>query len=121
MRKETATAVGSGLGRAVVADSQMLQPRLHGCARTTVAADDRTVSVSWVRSASQGLHSVSIDYEPAVVRVGVRVGTRPSATERKGAVVLRMVVEHTTIRLREPLHGRRLETLQPETALRRSS
>ena len=82
--------------------------------------DDRTVSVSWARDAALGLHSVVVDYARDCVRIGTKMGTRPAFQGRTGYVVLRMIIEHTTVRLREPLHGRRIEMLGTGRPLTRS-
>jgi hypothetical protein len=102
-----------GLGREVDPDPHLLHPELHACNRVLVHPDGRSVSVSWVRSVSQGLHSVVVDYQPDAVRVGVRLGTRPAFDGRSGYVVLRMIIEHAVVRLREPLRGRKLEVQLP--------
>ena len=121
VRKEAATVPAlRGLGREVEPDAHLLDPSLHACMKTLVHASERRVSVSWVRSATQGLHSVSVEYQPDVVRIGVRLGTRPPFAGRAGCVVLRMIIEHTVVRLREPLRGRRVELMAPAQTLRRS-
>jgi hypothetical protein len=112
VRRETAPPPAlRGLGREVEPDGHAVQPHLHPCTRLLVHPDQRTVSVSWVRSATQVLHSVTVDYDRDAVRVGVRLGTRQAFANRSGYVVLRMIIEHTTLRLREPLRGRRIESL----------
>ena len=45
-------------------------------------------------------------------QIGVRLGTRPGFWGKPGYVVLRMIIEHTVVRLREPLRGRRIEVMQ---------
>jgi hypothetical protein len=120
IRREPAGASG-GLGRLVQPNAQLLQPQVHECARAVVSEDDRTLSVSFVRSAAQGLHSVNAEYRPDAVLLSLRLGTRPEFARRAGCVVLRMAIEHTTFRLREPLRGRRLEMAQPGAALTSSS
>jgi hypothetical protein len=42
------------------------------------------------------------------------MGTRPAFWNRSGYVVLRMIVEHTVVKLREPLRGRRIEAMAAE-------
>ncbi|HZU75847.1 MAG TPA: hypothetical protein VFA70_03730 [Dehalococcoidia bacterium] len=102
-----------GLGRYVEPDSHMLTPRVQESARAEVCSDDRKVCVSWVRSGWQGLHSVNVEYAQDAVRLSLKLGTRPSCESHSGSVPLRMVCEHTTVRLREPLRGRRLELVSP--------
>ncbi|MBV8301606.1 MAG: hypothetical protein JOY68_06760 [Candidatus Dormibacteraeota bacterium] len=120
-REGVAAPAPHGLGRQVVPDSRMLSPRLHECARTAVHDDERTVCVSWVRPASQGLHSIDVDYGRDSVRLALNLGTRPEFAGRTGYVVVRMIVEHAAVKLREPLRGRRLDVVQPATAVTRSS
>lgn len=98
-----------GLGRRVEPDSHMLEPEFRPWSRAIVHDDGRTVSICWARDAMHGLHSISIVYGGDRVLIGTRMGTRPAFHGRRGYVVLRMIVEHTTIRLREPLRGRRIE------------
>ena len=74
--------------------------------------DDRLVSISWVRQVMQGLHSVSVAYNNDSVQIGVRLGTRPGFWGKPGYVVLRMIIEHTVVRLREPLRGRRIDVME---------
>jgi hypothetical protein len=74
-----------------------------------VHSDDRTVTVSWCRGVERGLHSVTVAYTPDSVRIGTRFGTRPGFWGMTGHVVVRMVVEHTVVRLGEPVRGRRIE------------
>ena len=73
--------------------------------------DDRTLTVSWVRGVEQGLHSTVVAFTPDAVRIGTRLGTRPGFWGMSGHVVVRMIVEHTVVRLREPVRGRRVEVV----------
>jgi hypothetical protein len=107
-----------GLGRFVEPDSHMLEPELQPWCNAVVD-DERRVSVSWARQVTQGLHSVAVTYGDEAVLIGVRLGTRPEFWGKPGYVVLRMIVEHTAVRLREPLRGRRVEVMQPEVAATR--
>lgn len=99
-----------GLGRYVEPDSHMREPQLHAWGQALVH-DERSVAISWVRSATQGLHSVAVVYGEDAVQIGVRLGTRPGFWDKPGYVVLRMIIEHTVVRLREPLRGRRVEVM----------
>ena len=119
VRREAAPAPAlRGLGREVEPDAQAVNPQLQPCARLLLHPDQRNVSVSWVRSATQALHSVDVSYDNDAVRIGVRLGTRRAFANRSGYVVLRMIIEHTNVRLREPLRGRRLETIAANAATR---
>lgn len=89
----------------------MIGPQMHAWSKALVHGDDRTVSVSWVRGVEQGLHSVAVTYTPDAVRIGTRLGIRPGFWGVTGHVVVRMIVEHTVVRLREPVRGRRIEVL----------
>ena len=65
-----------------------------------------------MRDATQGLHSVNVRYDPDAVRIGVRVGKRPGFWGISAMVLMNVIVEHTVVPLREPLHGRRVEVLR---------
>ena len=88
----------------------MLAPQLHPWTALLVH-DDRLVSISWVREVMHGLHSVSVSYNNDSVQIGVWLGTRPGFWGKPGYVVLRMIIEHTVVRLREPLRGRRIDVM----------
>ena len=113
-RTRTETSGARGLGRLSEPDPHLLEPEFRAWSRALVHADDRTVSVSWVRGTELGLHSVTVEYGRNVVRVGTRMGTRPALYGRSGYVALRMIVEHTVVRLREPLRGRSIEVQMAE-------
>jgi hypothetical protein len=83
-RESFASPALHGLGRQVAPDSRMLSPRLHECARTAVHNDERTVCVSWVRPASQGLHSIDVDDGRDSVRLAHTLRTRPAFAGRTG-------------------------------------
>ena len=89
----------------------MMAPELHPWS-TVLVHNERSVSISWVRQVMQGLHSVAVTYGSDSVQIGVRLGTRPGFWGKPGYVVLRMIIEHTVVRLREPLRGRRIEVMQ---------
>ena len=106
-----------GLGRFVEPDSHMREPQFLPWSKALVH-DERLVSVSWARPAMQGLHSVSVAYGDDSVQIGVKLGTRPGFWGKPGVVVLRMIIEHTVVRLREPLRGRRIEVMGTAIARR---
>lgn len=116
LRVATETAGTRGLGRRVDADAHLRGPALQPWSRVIVHEDDRTLSVSWCRGAELGLHSVVTEFTPDAIRVGTLMGTRPAFYGKRGFVVLRMIVEHAVIRLREPVRGRRIEVMQPRDA-----
>jgi len=89
----------------------MLAPAPHLWTRLLVHPDGRSISVAWARNVMQGLHSVDVIYEPEVVRVRVRMGTRPGFWGINGLVVMSMIIEHTDIQLDESLRGRRVEVM----------
>ena len=113
-RTPTESSNARGLGRLVEADSHLKAPQLRPWSKVLVHEDERTVSVSWVRGAAQGLHSVAVAYGSDCVQIGTRMGTRQAFWNRSGYVVLRMIVEHTVVSLREPLRGRRIEAMASE-------
>lgn len=96
----------------------MVEPELHPWCNAVVD-DERRVCVSWARPVTQGLHSVAVTYRDDAVQIGVRLGTRPGFWGKPGYVVLRMIIEHTVVRLREPLRGRRVEVMGHEVAAAR--
>lgn len=111
-----------GLGRRVEPDSHLLAPQLRPWSKVVVHDDDRTVTVSWARGAALGLHRVAVEYGDNAVGIGLRLGTRPSFAAQSSYVALRtMVIEHTVIRLKEPVKGRRIEMMaQQPLALTRN-
>jgi hypothetical protein len=113
-RASTEASSARGLGRLVEADSHLRAPEMRPWSKVVVHEDGRTVSVSWIRGAAQGLHSVAVAYDTDCVQIGTRMGTRPAFWNRSGYVVLRMIVEHTVVKLREPLRGRRIEAMAAE-------
>jgi len=106
-----------GFGRYVEPDSHMREPRFQPWSQALVH-DERLVSISWARQAMVGLHSVAVEYGEDAVQIGVRMGTRPGFWDKPGYVVLRMIIEHTVVRLREPLRGRRIEVMGTAVARR---
>jgi hypothetical protein len=89
----------------------MINPRMHAWSKALVHDDDRTMTVSWIRSVQQGLHSVTVAYTGDAVRIGTRLGTRPGFWGMSHHVVVRMIIEHAVIRLHEPVRGRRIEVM----------
>ena len=76
-----------------------------------VQSNGRSVIVSWIRSATQGLHSIDVHYDSDAVRIGVQLGTRPGFWGIAGIVGMDPIVEHTVVHLREPLRRRPIEDL----------
>lgn len=89
----------------------MREPQPYRWTRALLNSGGRSVSVAWERAVTQGLHSIDVVYDPDVVRIRIRMGTRPSFWGLSGLVAMNMIVEHTVVPLREPLRGRRLEVL----------
>ncbi len=122
LRIATETVGARGLGRRVEPDAHLSNPTLQPWGRVVLHEDDRTISLSWARGVAVGLHSLVVEYTPRCVRIGTRFGTRPGFSGRSGYVVLRVIVEHTVIRLREPVRGRGLEAITtPQPALTHTS
>ena len=80
--------------------------------RVVVQPGGRSVTVSWMRLTTQGLHSVDVQYDADAVRVGLNMGTRPGFWGVAGIVGMDPIVEHTVVQLREPLRRRRIEDLR---------
>jgi hypothetical protein len=101
------------LPREVRPDTSLESPEEHPWHSLTIAADDRTLDVHYVRGMWQALHSILVDAGPDEIRLTILLGLSHEHVERAArgeeiGYVLMGFEEWTQVVLPEPVGARHI-------------